>query len=357
MIKDFLQFIKKTILAVKLSKKGLYLPLSKLQTFHYAKIPAKLFSSSPTNIDSFFQNNDDSELLRIIQEFLTLAPLKNYPLYFLPCTEKIYQNEVEISLDSLNTNQFFYQNLVMEICRKDFNENHEIYKFWQKNQDLHKDMRLYGAVLEEISKAKNNIYEIDWLNTSKEKLKLNFKQKAVLTNVLSKEAQKNLARYFADLFFSEKILIEAWQGVLCSEANQVAFLPLCGTMKMELSDINFAIEYLQKNKKVKTLHQSKIVYALALLTSYCPDINLPQEWDSFLKMHHIQKGKSEQNLLLGLKQQGMVFISQPQIKIQTAQSLSYLLDSQRHKKDNRYKKSSAIYIMLLILAYLILQHF
>lgn len=357
MIKDFLQFIKKTILAVKLSRQGLFAPLSKLQTFRLSKIPAQIFSSRKNNIDSFFIQQQSPILLSMIQEFLTAAPLCGYPLYFLPCTKnKKYQNKVEISLDSDKKEGTFYNQLFAEICIKDFSSAKGLYEIGQKTQNLQKDMRLYGAMLEEINKSAA-VYEIDWILTTKETLVLNFKQEASLTDKLSKSAQKNLAAQFAELFFAERILVESWRGVLCTKENQVGFLPILNIQRLELSDINFAIDYIQKAQKARNLRQSKIIYAFALLQTYCPDINLLSVLDSFLCPHNLRKEQNDKKLLSNLNKHGMVYISKPEIKFQSAKKIAYLLDSNRHKQDNRYKKSSSLYIMLLLLAYLLLRYF
>lgn len=357
MIKDFLQFIKKTILAVKLSQQGLFEPLSKLQTFHYAIIPAQIFSSSKANLDSFFKQCQNMHLIRILEELLSAASLCGFPIYFLPCLEnKKYQNQVEISQVEDDKDELFYKTLFKEICFKDFYQAQGLFEAWQKAQDSQKDMRLYGSLLEEINKN-NQIYEIDWIRTSKETLVLNFKQEAILTDKLSKEAQKNLVQQFANLFFAEKILVEAWRGILCAKENQVSFLPILNIQKLSLEDINFAIEYLQINKKPQTLLQSKIIYAFEMLKFYCPNINLSTMLASFLHPHIMKKAQGEQKLLSNLNRHGVVYASKSKIKFKSPQNLAYLLDSQRHKKDNQFKKSSSLYIMLLLLAYLLLRYF
>lgn len=357
MIKDFLQFIKKTILAAKLSQYGLSAPLSKLQTFRYSKIGAQFFSARKPDLDSFLRQYQSSSLLGMTQELLSAAPLCGFPLYFLPCLDKKeYQNQVEINLVADEDDVLFYQKLFKELCVKDFIKAQGLYENWQKAQTSQQDMRLYASLLEEVQKN-NQIYEIDWIRTSKQTLVLNFKQKAILTDKLSKEAQKNLVLHFAELFFVEKILLESWQGVLCTADDKIGFLPILNIQKLDFSDINFAIEYMQKNKPAHSLLQSKIIYAFSLLKAYCPDIDLLSILDSFLRPHILKKGQGEQKLLSTLSKHGMVYISKPEIKFQPAKKLTYLLDSKRHKKDERYKKSSSLYIMLLLLAYLLLRYF
>lgn len=357
MIKDFLQFIKKTILVAKLSQYGLFAPLSKLQTFRYSKILAQFFAERTPDLDSFWRQYQNSSVLPMVQELLTAASVCGFPLYFLPCLDKKeYQNQVEISLDSDEDDILFYQNLFKELCVKDFRKAQGLYETWRKTQTKQNDMRLYASMLEEINKN-NPIYDIDWIHTSKQKLVLNFKQKAILTDKLSKEAQKNLALHFAELFFVEKILLEAWQGVLCTAEEKIGFLPILNIQKLELSDINFAIEYMQKNKSAQTLLQSKIIYAFSMLKFYCSDIDLISILDSFLHPHSLRNGKNDKNLFSNLNKHGMVYISKPEIKFQSAKNLAYLLDSNRHKQDNRYKKSSSLYIIFLLLAYLLLRYF
>ena len=269
MIKDFLQFIKKTILAINLSQQGLFAPLSKLQTFRYAKIPAQFFSLKKSDSFSISQT-----LINMAQELLTAAPLCGFPLYFLPCSEKSkYQNQVAISLATENYSKQFYCRLFAEICNKDFYQAKGLYETWQKMQAVQNDMRLYASLLEEVNKSAE-IYEVDWIRTSQKTLVLNFKQEAEITDKLTVQAQKNLALHFAELFFTEKTLVEAWQGVLCTSDNRIAFLPILNIQKIDLADINFAIEHLQNDAKAQNLLQSKIIYAFALLKKYCPQIIL-----------------------------------------------------------------------------------
>ncbi len=354
MIKDFLQFIKKTILVARLSRQGLFSPLSKMKTFRFAKFPAQFFASQNTGADSFFKSN--SLFLSMTEELLSSAPLCGFPFYFLPCFEtKEYQNKVAISCDAKNFDWSFYNNLFQEICSKDFSSIKGLYASWQRTQHIQTDMRLYGANLEEINNTL--IYEIDWIRTTQTKLEINFKEKAYLTDKLSKPAQKNLASYFADLFFTKKILVEAWRGVLCSKKNQISFLPILNIQRLELEDLNFAIRYLQQNIKPQTIKQCKISYAFELLKHYCPDISLSKQLDSYLHLHILKKASDQQALLSTLNKHGMVYLSKPQLNLPKAKNLTYLLDSKRHKKDKNYKKSSSLYILLLLLAYLLLQYF
>lgn len=354
MIKDFLQFIKKNILAADLSRYGLFSPLSKMQTFRHVIIPFQ--NSSKVDLNSFLSRYQKTPILSMAQELLSAAPLCGFPLYFLPCTEqKEYKNQIKIT-NNRDANNKFYKRLFQEFCLKDFYHAPELNEAWQKTQDVQNDMRLYASLLEEINKN-NQIYEIDWIRTTKETLTLNFKQEAKLTDKLSKEAQKNLVLQFAECFFMERILVKAWYGVLCTKENQVGFLPILNIQRLTLADINFAIEYLQKKKPPQTLQQSNIIYALEMLKSYCSNINLLSELDSFLRPHILKKGQGEQKLLSNLNKHGMVYITKPEIKFQSAKKLTYLLDSKRHKKDNRFKKSSSLYIILLLLAYLLLRYF
>ena len=355
MIKEFLQFIKKNILVARLMRQGVFEPLSKMQTFQTAKFSAK-FLLRYLDSDTFYLQKQ-TRLIAIAQELLTASPLYEYPLHFLPCIEnKIYQNYAEMRADSKEYDRDFYNKLWEEICYKDFFKAKGLYEEGKQVFSMQNDMRLYGTMLEEINKS-SCIYDIDWIRSSKEKLILNFKQKAELTDNLSKKEKKNLVLYFANLFFVEKILVEAWNGILCSQDNQIGFLSVLNTQRLSIEDINFAVEYLQKNKKAQNLHQSKIIYAFELLKFYCPQIDLFQILASFLQIHFLPKGQNEQVLLSSLNKHGVVHTFKPKIKNQSPQNLVYLLDSRRHKKDSRFKKSSSFYIILLLLAYLLLCYF
>ncbi len=358
MIKDFLQFIKKTLLAVKLSRQGLFTLLSQTQTFKNNLLLAKISAKPQAEPDSFLAQCRNPHFLCLVQELLSAASLCGFASCFLPCVEdKIYQDKVKISLPENDFDWPFYSRLLQELCRKDFAKAKGLYKAWQNAADLSADMRLYGALLEEVNQSAAPLYTIDWVASSKQTLVLNFIQPAKLTDKLSVPAQKNLALRFAELFFVEKMLVEAWNGVLCTQDNQIGFINILSAQKLELTDINFAVDFWQKNKKPQTLVQSKIVYAFGLLRFYCPDINLAEVLDSFLRPHFLPKSKGEQNLLKNLHKHGMVYMPPVDIKFTSPKSLTYLLDSHRHKKDSRFKKSSALYVLLLLLAYLLLRYF
>ena len=362
MIKEFLQFIKKTILAVSLSQNGLYMLMSGLKTFNRAKIPAYVFQRNKTtllkqNLDSYFAQNKDSTTTEIIKFLLTTAPLYDLPLYYKPASEsKKYQKGEEIRLDSEEMDLSFVDGLLKEMIEKDFAKNYQIYKTWQKTMDSRQDMRLYGALLEEVNQS-SKIYEIDWIRSDKKHLRIKFKQKAKEDSVLPKSQQKKLAEKFGELMFIRGILLEGWDNILFSTEDDIGFLHISGISRLSLSDLNFAIEYIQQATKAETNFQSKIIYALERLRCYCPSIDIREIFNLYLYPRKEGKGKGEQTLFNSLAKHGMVYLKKKTIALPQARSLTYLLDSQRHKKDNRYKKSASLYVALLLLIYILYRYF
>ena len=93
-----------------------------------------------------------------------------------------------------------------------------------------------------------------------------------------------------------------------------------------------------------------MIYSLEKLRQSCPDVDLNKAWDETLKQNFVKSKAVDSSFLSSLKKHGVIYTKENHISFPKADSLRYLLDSSRHKKDPRFKKSSLLYALLLLLA-------
>ena len=357
MIKQILQFIKKTQFAVKLARAGLFPLIKSLKTFRFSKIFAIFFcrtskESLQKSLDSFCQKHkQDKVFCAFAGTIFSAAPLFGLPLYFIKDLKK--QNfDTEITLK--NTTDFasygFYLNLLKELIKKDFPQAKGAEICFKKHIDIIYDFRLWGADLEELKKALPQSYDINWPQTTQESLRLTFLQKYRTLAKLSGKAQKNTVAYFARLFFEQHLFISDWKSILCSEKNDIALLEISPIQILLSEDLLFIKNYLQKKQKPATFKQSQMIYSLEKLRQSCPDVDLNKAWDETLKQNFVKSKAVDSSFLSSLKKHGVIYTKENHISFPKADSLRYLLDSSRHKKDPRFKKSSLLYALLLLLA-------
>ena len=306
-------------------------------------------------MDSYWQTEASENFKTFAVEIFSMAPLCGMSLYFPPVSKKTFSPEFTLSYQE--GGNLFYDRLLQELIGKDFRQYAELEKYFLQNMDSRYDMRFYGSALESLKKTTIPVYQIDWKKSSKEKLFLLCSQEITQTDSLSTAEQKNLAEYFGRLLFEERLLLSAWTGVVRDSLQNVEFLQISEIINLTTQDLGFVKEYVKKKTNPQNIRQSKIIYALELLKKYCPSQNLFALWADSLKQNFTEKREGEQKLLTALSKHGVVYKRKKEILLPAAKDLSWLLDSKRHKKNPAYKKSSGLYLLLLVLLYLLCRYF
>ena len=357
MIKQILQFIKKTQFTIKLARAGLFPLIKSLKTFRFSKIFAVFFcrtsnESLQKSLDSFCQKHkQDKVFCAFAGTIFSAAPLFGLPLYFINDLKKQdFDREITLKNTTDFTAYGFYLNLLKELTRKDFPQAKDAVNWFKKQIDIIYDFRLWGADLEELKKTLPQSYDINWRQTTQEALRLTFLQKYHTLAKLSRQAQENMVAYFAQLFFEQHLFISDWKNILCSKKNDIALLEISPIQILLPEDLLFIKNYLQKKQKPTTFKQSQMIYSLEKLWQSCPDVDLNKIWAENLKQNFVKSKAIDSSFLSSLKKHGVVYAKENHISFPKADSLCYLLDSSRHKKDPRFKKSSILYALLLLLA-------
>lgn len=221
--------------------------------------------------------------------------------------------------------------------------------------DTLKDKRLYAASLEEINPI-NNIYEIDWKNTSKENLSLVFKNKAILTNNLDAKQQQNFAQYCEDIIFFKKKLPLGVESVLFDNKDKYAFFDILGIEYLNNENLKFIQNLITKNQAPQSFQEKRIKMAILQIKNICSLLDLQTAWQFGLNINFSQK-LSHQESLEHLQKQTL-FLPKPQkINFIPAKEIYFSLLKKRKQEQKRYKKSSILFWgPLLILFYLLLYY-
>lgn len=221
--------------------------------------------------------------------------------------------------------------------------------------DSLKDKRLYAALLEETNPI-NEIYDIDWKNTSKQSLSLIFKSKATLISALDEAQQQRFAQYCEDLIFFQKKLPLGIEAVLINEKNQCALFDILGVEYLNNENLKFIQNLLLKNQVPQSFQEKRIALALLEIKNICSHLDLQSFWKSGLNINFSQK-LSHLESLEHLQKQTM-FLPKPQkINFVSAKDLYLSILQKRKQERRRYKKTSILFWgPLLILFYLLLYY-
>lgn len=374
MINQILQFIKKAEFAAKLAKYDLLFLLKKQKIFKGCVLPAAMFERKsnlpPLDRIRLFLSQENNAVLDLAATEISTSPaiLKEY-LLTLKVNHQTFSKGDKKFLSALNLTEqdSFYLDLLKEYL-KGKGQSKKQKKYYKKQLDSLMDMRLYASELEflnqNISGSKKNCpFEIDWIRTEKKDLYLIFKKECFYTSELNISAQKNLAEVFGYMLFENSVFVSFWKGLLTDSEGKVSFLDFDNIYEADSDLKKFAANYIQNGILPKKDLEYKMQRALNLLSFYCKDINPFDSWQKYIKnasdiMLLPTKTEGQEKLLKDLSQNGVVIQKKESIELPKAKDLSYLLDSSRHKKDPRFRKSQAIYWgPLLILIYILLKYF
>lgn len=371
MINEILQFIKKTILSIKLAHHDALFLVEGLKTFKKNIALAKPFVhksslSEPERIRRFLEAENNFYLYAAADEISARSDITGDPLFYNN-HYKLHNLRGNFLFRNINNAKDgdFYRALFQEIVDKDFPQLAEQHKFFKKRLDVLLDMRFYASELEIVNEktaemARGCSFDVDWIRTNKNNLYLCFDEDCQFTDHLEIPAQESLSKLFAYMLFEESIFISSWQGVATNSKGKISFLDFDYVYQADESLKKFAQEVLAGTVKPQNAIEFKLQRALRLLDHYCPDLRTFKIWEHYLNSppYSDKKLTPPETLLKQLQQNGVVLHNSPQIGLPEAKEMSYLLDSRRHKNDPRFSKSRFVYWgPLLVLIYVLFKYF
>lgn len=371
MINGILQFIKKTILAIKLARYNALFVVMPLKSFAPQRWIARLFikrnNSNPLdNLRSFIETENNLYLNAAVDEILARSDIVGKNNFYLYYTEpRLMRNEALFKTTANAEDRRFYLKIFAEIVRKDYPFLQEQYNFFLRRLDILQDMRFYASEIEELSKAAmgfsgQNFFEVDWIRTNKEKLYMLFEKDCQLTDKLPVAAQKDFVQLFGYLLFEKNWFISSWQGIAITDSGSTALLDFDFLYPINDDLKAFVRAFFKEPQTPKNNIEYKLARALKVLQLYSPNVEIASLWKSYLREpESVYKApQTPSQLLHHLEQHGVVIKSAPELNFEKPQDLAYLLDSQRHKNDPRFRKSTVWYWgPLLIAIYVLFRYF
>lgn len=366
---QFLQFIKKQKLAIRLAKFDSLFAIENLSAFRKTLPLAKLFrcqsEQNPIRRLQRFLDSENNPLLNAVYEELTSrTDILPAVAYLQPVADITLVGDVLARTIGDLGDVEFYLNLFAEIINSDYPELAEQLELFQKRLDAITDMRFYASELEmlcaEVAAFERGCpFEIDWIKSNKEKLYLYFEKSYEYSVHLPLSAQESLSRLFGYLIFEKAIFISSWNGVGYNRNGQVCLLDFDYLYPVSPSLRQYAIDYLTKGREPILVKEFKMRRALQLLEEYCPNLKVFKFWKAYFSQEirqYASEAGADRQFVKNLEANGLGFCAHSQIMVTDPEEISYLLDSHRHKEDSQYKKSSIFYWgpLALVLGWLIL---
>lgn len=370
MINGILQFIKKTILAIKLARHNALFVIVPLKTFRSQKWLARLLVKKNDlgqldNLRAFLEAENNLFLNAAADEILARSDIvgkNNFYLYY--SQPRILRNEALLKNTDNALDKNFYLKLFAEIVRKDYPVLREQYNFFLRRLDILLDMRFYASELEELTKAAQgfggqNFFEVDWIRSNKQKLYLLLDEECNITNKLPKATQEDFVRLFGYLLFEKNWFVSSWQGIAVTVTGNAALLDFDFLYPVNDDFKTFAKAWFKEPQVPANAFEYKLSRALKVLQLYCPEVEVAKIWQEYLSQPDSTYKSPQQptQLLHNLEQHGVVIKSAPDINFEKPQDLAYLLDSHRHKNDPRFRKSTVWYWGPLLIAIYVLFHY
>lgn len=371
MINEILQFIKKTILAIKLARYNLLDLVSPLKTFKKASIIARFFkhkdsSPLPERIRRFLDAENNPYLYALAEEISARSDIIGSDFFYTrPLDTQVLDGSVLFKTAAAPQDAGFWLALFKELAVVDYPKLKEQYNFFERRLDILNDMRFYASELELLSESSSELersclYEVDWIRSDKQKLWLCFDEDCRFTAQLDVKAQESLSRLFAFLLFEKGVFVSFWNGVSVNAKGHVGLLNFDFIYPADEHLQNFGRLYVLGAIMPQTLSELKLVRGIRLMEVFCPDIKVFKFWDKYLKADIPLRRVSTDTtgLLRHLQQSGVIVNAEIPIPHTSYEDVAYLLDNKRHKNEARYRKSSVLYWgPLVVAAYLLLKYF
>ena len=363
----FLQFLNRQRLAISLSRSDLLREFDETGIFRHYKAAASLFRrrSADTIVDrirDFLRRENDEVLTVLADEIWSRCNTENPPLCPAPDT--------------------FLPSGSCCLCRSMSEKKRDFYRRWLKELpapaadiaavcarrwNLRRDMRLYAADWQEISELVKTTesgfcWEVDWPRTSADCLWVVNAEQVRVTTLLNPEEQRHLAQLWGNLFFEKNCFIASWSGVAVDSLRRVMWTDFDALYPADSDLQNFAAAFLKNGVLPKRASEIKLAAALHRLRFFVPDINLFDIWKTWLESGYGRRQITQMTAVpsfqSALRRSGMDFLIREPAKSKQPEEIRYLLDSSRHRKDPRFRKSSIFYWLPLVIAiYILLRYF
>lgn len=358
-----LQFIKRLSFACRLARFDSLFVLENFACFGKEVFIARRFiRKSPLpaaeRLYRFLASEDNRFLYALAEEVSAQSGLIGGFLYNPPSEkEELYDGEAVFKTAGKLDNAGLYYEMLLAAAEEN-KALQPVADSLKKRLDSLFDMRFYGAELETLAAQteKDILYDVDWIRTSKNELCLTFRAPCRQTRKLNKQQQQKLVVLFGSLLFEHSIYVSFWPGILVDSANNVSFAGIDGIFEVDSALKNFA----RRPHRPQTENEFRLHRALALLSAYCPQLNLTECWMQFAHLSVLAADLSavQRQLAADLQKHRVVTPQTQELLLTEAKDLAYLLDFSRHRRDPQFRKSTVWYWgPLLIAVYLLFKYF
>lgn len=361
MINEFLQFLKKQQFVNKFARADLLFLLRPLQTFKSQMFLARL-AAHPSGLRPSERirrelSLEQNRLPAIFAPALALNAGICPPVQTPPALPAAGSIRIRSALDEKERR--FSTDLVRELIAEDF-VDFEL-PDWLQTLDLNYDMRLFGSELERLQTSSLGRKEalpltVDWIRTSREELWLELPAAVSLQSELPLSAQRQMAKLYFYLLFAKGIYPADWRWVAADSQNRIAWVDFSAVFSADPPLQDFARRWLHGGTQAQTAAQKKIERSLRLLKIWCPDLNLAE----FAVLKHSLPETTDAEPALSLEllsRNGFPSANAAVPDSVDPEQLVYLLDSDRHRRNPLFRKSSFFYWGPLLIAILVLYYF
>lgn len=356
MINQFLQFLKKQRLAIRLARFDSLFVISGLQSFRRQMLVARMFvRRSPgtplIRFQRFLQAENNPLLFAAYEEFTCRTDFLPFASYLLPAEPQTLHGNVCFRTTAGLRDTDFYLRVMEEIVNEDYPELSEQLEIFKKRLDAVFDMRFYASEIEMLcaeagGSERGCPFEVDWRQTGRGELWLSFEKSYEFSAKLPLKAQESLSRLIACLIFDKAVFMSVFNGVAYNRQGRVCLPDIDYLYPVSPELRRFAVDCITHRKEPVTLAGYKMQRLLFLLEEYCPDIQVFESWKDYLGKDYrkLAAGETRDRELLDMFSTcGLDLCTRQPVVMTDPKDIAWLLDSRRHKQDPQFRKSSVFY--------------
>lgn len=363
MINQFLQFLKKQQLAIKLARYDALFLLRGLPGFAVAAAAASLFRRPRRGLATEkLQRLMAEERDPLLNIFVTETGYRYDPVVPPSKQDALLLAENAVSARE----EDFYQSLFRGFSRKSGTLRPVAVSF-RRRADLLFDRRLYASELEELITKESGFekmlpFEVDWALTDRDNVCLTYPPETVSAIEIPGAYQQNFALLFASLFFERSTLVSGWRAVVYDSTGRLNFSNIDSLQPVDYHLKNFAVKFLRGETAPGSYAEHKLVSAIKLLQYYCPEIRLAEIWDEYIQtapfsqpMSLPESSKKQREALL---QTDFAPGFRKPLQERDPRELAHLLRPRSYRRDKQFANSSIrIWLPLLLGIYLLYRYF
>ncbi len=364
---NILQFFNKLNLAAKLAKQDCLFVLEKLKSFSAVNKLARWYivkNELPPiqRIQELIKQEKSPLLPHLFNELAGARVVLHDEFYYLQTQDERLLEEGRSFKKAVSEKDDSFFSFVWNEITSEYPSLASAKSNFFTVVGLQKDMRFYGAELERLGEYTALCPEacpvaVDWSLTDKPELYLDILSPLTFTQILSQEAEENLAKLYAFLFFEKSVFVANYSGVAVDENNKVNFVDFDYLYSVDSSLRLYLKEYIQNKAVPQNLAEEKLRRSVETLRLYCPHLDI----DMFLLDNisknplNISASSSSEGLSMELlSKHGMVLQPQTHVPAPDMDSLSKLLQPPKLKNEKMFAKSSIFYWLPLLLIFMIL---